>query len=100
MSIRRSAPRPLALAVEALAERVAPATPLARIQRAWPAAVGPYVAANATPLRERGGVLTVYCPESGWANDVALGALQYVAAINRELGEDAVREIKVTGRPV
>jgi predicted nucleic acid-binding Zn ribbon protein len=97
---RRAAPRPLALAMDALAQRVEPATPLARIQRAWPAAVGPHVAPHATPLRERGGVLTVYCAESGWANDVALSALQYVAAINRELGDETVREIKVTGRPV
>jgi predicted nucleic acid-binding Zn ribbon protein len=98
--VRRRAPRPLALAVDALAEQLAPATPLARIQQAWPAAVGPYVAEHATPLRERGGVLTVYCAEAGWANDVALSALQYVAAVNRELGDDAVREIRVTGRPV
>lgn len=97
--MRRRAPRPLSLALESLAASVAPATPLARIQAAWPEAVGDYVAANAEPLRERGGVLTVYCRESVWAQEVALMAPEYVAAINRVLGDDAVREIRTTARP-
>jgi predicted nucleic acid-binding Zn ribbon protein len=97
--MRRRAPRPVALAVGSLAEQVAPATPLARIQRAWPGAVGEFVAEHATPLRERGGVLTVYCPESVWAQEVALMAAEYVAALNRELGDELVREIRTTATP-
>ncbi|UGS33639.1 DUF721 domain-containing protein [Capillimicrobium parvum] len=97
--MRRHAPRPAALAVESLASAVAPATPLARIQRAWPAAVGEFVAGHASPLRERGGTLTVYCAESVWAQEVALMAVEYVAAINRELGEALVREIRTTATP-
>jgi predicted nucleic acid-binding Zn ribbon protein len=89
----------VSFAVESLASAVAPATPLARIQGAWPAAVGELVAANATPLRERAGVLTVYCPQSVWAQEVALMAADYVAAINRELGDEAVREIRTTATP-
>ena len=50
---------------------------------AWPA-VGEFVAAHATPLRERAGTLTVYCAESVWAQEVALMAVEYVAAVNRE----------------
>jgi predicted nucleic acid-binding Zn ribbon protein len=97
--VRRRAPRALSTAVESLSRSIEPATPLARIQRAWPAAVGVYVAANAQPLRERGGVLSVYCPESVWAQEVALMAPEYVAALNRVLGEDAVRSIRTTSTP-
>jgi predicted nucleic acid-binding Zn ribbon protein len=97
--MRRRAPRPVAIAVESLASTVAPATPLARIQRAWPAAVGEFVAGHARPLRERAGVLTVYCPESVWAQEVALMAPEYVTAINRELGQESVREIRTTATP-
>jgi len=97
--MRRRAPRPVTVAVESLAASVAPATPLARIQRAWPSAVGELVAEHATPLRERAGTLTVYCPESVWAQEVALMAPEYVAAINHELGEAVVREIRTTATP-
>jgi predicted nucleic acid-binding Zn ribbon protein len=78
---------------------VRPATPLARIQQAWPAAVGAHVAAHAEPVRERAGVLTVYCPQAVWAQEVALMAGDYVAALNRELGEAAVERIRTTARP-
>jgi predicted nucleic acid-binding Zn ribbon protein len=87
------------VAVESLARSVAPATPLARIQAAWPVAVGDYVAEHAQPLRERGGVLTVYCRESVWAHEVALMAPEYVAAINRQIGDELVREIRTTATP-
>ena len=97
--MRRRSPRPVTVAVESLAASIAPATPLARIQQAWPAAVGELVAAHATPLRERAGALTVYCPESVWAQEVALMAPEYVSAINRELGEAVVREIRTTATP-
>ncbi len=97
--MRRRAPRPVSLAVEALRREVEPATMLARIQRAWPAAVGEYVAEHAEPLRERAGTVTVYCRESVWAQEVALMAPEYVAAINRELGEDLVQRIRTTSTP-
>jgi predicted nucleic acid-binding Zn ribbon protein len=97
--MRRSAPRPLSVAVEALAATVAPVTPLARIQAVWPQAVGAVVAENATPLRERGGVLTVYCRQAVWAQELALMAPEVVAGLNRALGDDLVREIRTTATP-
>jgi predicted nucleic acid-binding Zn ribbon protein len=61
--------------------------------------VGEFVAGHAQPLRERAGVLTVYCPESVWAQEVALMAPEYVTAINRERGQESVREIRTTATP-
>lgn len=99
MSPRRAAPRPIAIAIGSLERSVAPTTPLARIQSAWPAAVGAVVAANAAPLRERGGTLTVFCPQAVWAQEVSLMAAEVVANLNRELGEELVRMIRTTATP-
>jgi predicted nucleic acid-binding Zn ribbon protein len=99
MTMRRSAPRPIAIAMDSLQRAVAPSTPLARIQQAWPAAVGAVVAANATPHRERNGTLTVYCPQAVWAQEVSLMAAEVVANLNRELGDELVREIRTTATP-
>jgi predicted nucleic acid-binding Zn ribbon protein len=99
MTLRRSAPRPISLAVQSLERAVAPSTPLARIQQAWPAAVGAVVAANASPLRERNGTVTVYCPQAVWAQEVTLMAAEVTANLNRELGDDLVREIRTTATP-
>jgi len=94
--VRRSAPRPLSIAVEALARTVAPVTPLARVQAAWAEAVGEAVAENATPLRLRDGVLTVACRQAVWAQELALMAPELAGALNRALGEELVTEIRTT----
>jgi predicted nucleic acid-binding Zn ribbon protein len=99
VTLRRSAPRPLSIALESLQRTVAPSTPLARIQHAWPAAVGAVVAANASPLRERNGTVTVYCPQAVWAQEVTLMAAEVAANLNRELGDDLVRQIRTTSTP-
>ena len=97
--MRRRSPRPLSHALESLTATVAPATPLARIQAVWAQAVGDAVAENASPLRERGGVLTIFCRQAVWAQELALMAPQIVAGLNRALGEDLVREIRTTATP-
>jgi hypothetical protein len=54
---RRRAPRPAAGAFQAALRQVAPQTPLAAIQAAWPRAVGARMAAVAAPVSERDGTL-------------------------------------------
>jgi predicted nucleic acid-binding Zn ribbon protein len=92
--VRRRAPRPIAGAVDALAGQLAPATPLARVQGAWERAAGPAIAAAARPTGEREGVLTVTCEASVWAQELDLMADQLIAALNRELGEQAIRQLR------
>jgi len=48
----RRAPRPLASAITDLADRLAPKTPLADVQRVWPAAVGAVIAREAPGIAE------------------------------------------------
>jgi len=95
----RRGPRPLSEALDRLATAVAPMTPLARIQTAWAEAVGPVIAENAQPLRERAGVLTVYCRQSVWAQEIALMGVELTARLNAILGDELVREIRTTATP-
>ena len=97
--MRRLTPRPAGFAVERLAEELEPATPLARIQRTWETVVGAGLAAHATPLRERDGRLTVYCPDAVWMQEVTLMAPGLVDDLNAALGAPLVRELRCVATP-
>ena len=92
--MRRREPRPAGLAVAALAERLAPQTVLAAVQRAWPDAVGDGVAAQAEPTAERDGVVTVTCASAVWAQELDLMAPEVVARLNAALGAESVRALR------
>ena len=97
--MRRLAPRPLGVAVERLAGELQPSTPLARVQAAWEGVVGAGLAAHATPLRERDGRLTVYCPDAVWMQEVTLMGPGLVADLNAALGAEIVRELRCVATP-
>jgi predicted nucleic acid-binding Zn ribbon protein len=83
--VRRRAPRPLSAALEQLGHEAAPQTVLARIQAAWPAVVGSVIAAEAQPVSERGGTLTVACRSATWASELELLAPELLEKLNRAL---------------
>jgi predicted nucleic acid-binding Zn ribbon protein len=82
----RRGPRSIGGAVGLLADRLAPATVLAEVQRVWPDAVGPTIAREAEPTAEREGVLTVSCAAAVWAQELDLMGPEIVARINTALG--------------
>ena len=92
--MRRRSPVPVSGAVERLAASLEPLTPLAAIQRAWPDAVGPAVAAECEPVSERGGLVTVACRSAVWANELTLLAPELVGRLNAALGEPRVTELR------
>lgn len=96
----RRAPRSLATAVQALAGDLAPRTPLAAIQRAWPDAVGELIAAETHPAAERGGVLTVTCSSSVWAHELGLMAPVLIERLNDALTGHAVTSMHCRAAPV
>jgi predicted nucleic acid-binding Zn ribbon protein len=100
--MRRTAPRPLARALDDLVSSLAPATPLAAVQRAWPAAVGEAIAREAQPVSERAGVLTIACRSSVWAQELELMAPSLLERLNQALAGDAVSSLRVvaTGRGI
>jgi predicted nucleic acid-binding Zn ribbon protein len=97
--MRRRDPRPAGTAVAALAERLAPATLLAEVQRAWPEAVGPVIADQAQPTGERDGVLVLSCSSAVWAQELDLMAPDLVARLNAALGGERIRALRCGAVP-
>jgi predicted nucleic acid-binding Zn ribbon protein len=93
--MRRRGPRPAAAALRALTDELAPATLLAEVQRAWPAAAGAAFARAAEPVAERDGTVTVACESSVWAQELDLLAEPVLQRLNEALGRPAVRRLKV-----
>jgi predicted nucleic acid-binding Zn ribbon protein len=99
--MRRRAPRPLGIAIEALTTRLAPATLLGDVQRVWEQAAGPAIAGEAEPVSERGGTVTLQCSSAVWMAEIDLMGPALVAQLNSALGGDrvsAVRCVATTGR--
>lgn len=92
--MRRRAPRPIGVAVGAVAEALAPATLLAEVQRRWEEVAGEAVAREGTPTAERGGVVTISCRSSVWAQEIDLLSPGLVEALNQALGRPAVRGLR------
>src|SRR5215210_575767 len=84
--MRRLAPRPLSNALEGVVREAAPATLLARVQGAWAEVAGPGVAAAATPVSERDGVVTVACESGVWAQELELLAPDLLTDLETRLG--------------
>jgi predicted nucleic acid-binding Zn ribbon protein len=68
----RRTPRPVGGALRAAIVPLAPATPLAAVQSVWEEAVGEAIAAKASPVAERDGVVTVACSSATWAHELDL----------------------------
>lgn len=92
--MRRRAPRPAGIAVDALARRLAPATLLADVQRVWDAAAGPGIASEAQPLSERDGTVTVLCSSAVWMQEIDLMGPVLVDALNDALGSERVKAVR------
>jgi predicted nucleic acid-binding Zn ribbon protein len=88
----RRSPRSMELAFEALRDDLAPRTLLADVQRCWSDVVGPMIAAEARPVSQRGGVVTVSCTGAVWAQELDLMAPSILERLNPHLdGGEVVR---------
>jgi predicted nucleic acid-binding Zn ribbon protein len=84
--MRRSGPRPLSAALEQLGHKTTPPTLLARVQATWTTVVGTAIAAEAQPISERGGIVTVVCRSAAWASELELLGPDLVGRLNEALG--------------
>jgi predicted nucleic acid-binding Zn ribbon protein len=102
VTVRRRAPRPAAASLQALTDALAPATLLAEVQRAWPAAAGEAFARAGEPVAERDGTVTVACASAVWAQELDLLSEAVVQRLNAALGRTAVRRLRTqaTGSPL
>jgi predicted nucleic acid-binding Zn ribbon protein len=98
--MRRSAPRPLSLALDGVVATAAPQTALARVQGAWRSAVGDAIAAEAQPASMRAATVTIACRSAVWAQELDLMAPQLVAALNEALGEPLVGAFRCVATPL
>jgi predicted nucleic acid-binding Zn ribbon protein len=96
--VRRRALTPVSGALDALTGRLAPATLLAEVQRAWPQAVGPAFAPHSQPWAEREGEVVVACPEAVRAQELDLMSELVVERLNQALGRPAIRRLRVQAR--
>src|SRR5919106_6982548 len=88
MTSRRT-PRPVAAAVSAAVRDSQPETLLASVQTVWGEAVGEAIAAEATPVAEREGVVTIACRSATWAHELDLLGDQILAQLRSELPSEA-----------
>ena len=96
--MRRRALTPVSGALDALTDRLAPATVHAEVQRAWPEAAGATFAPHSEPWSERDGEVVVACPEAVWAQELDLMSELIVERLNGALGRTAVRRLRVQAR--
>jgi predicted nucleic acid-binding Zn ribbon protein len=83
--VRRLAPRPIGLALDAVVGESRPAGLLAAVQSAWPVVAGAVLSASATPLSEQAGVVTVACESGAWAQELELLAPDLAGRLNERL---------------
>ena len=77
-----------------LADELAPQTLLADVQRAWPDVVGPSISAQAQPTAERGGVVTITCAASVWAQELDLMSVAILDRLNAALGSGVITRLR------
>lgn len=99
MSPRRRSPRPVSLALEQARGEWQPETLLAEVQRVWAGVVGEAIAAEAAPTRERGGVLTVSCSASVWAQELELMGPSILARLNGQLRGALLERLRCVALP-
>ena len=68
----------------------------ALVGSAWVAVVGPSVRGHTTGAYMREGTLIVYVDSPIWATELAAMSERYRGAINEEIGQELVREIRFT----
>jgi predicted nucleic acid-binding Zn ribbon protein len=81
----RRAPRSLAQALSATIGEVEPETLLASVQTVWAETVGDRIAAEASPVSEREGVVTVACASATWAQELDLLSHQILTQLRSAL---------------
>ena len=86
--MRPGGPRRLGAALDAVRADAAPKTLLAAVQGAWRQVVGDGVAAQAEPVGERDGVVTVACRSATWAQELDLMGQELTERLRAELPAD------------
>jgi predicted nucleic acid-binding Zn ribbon protein len=93
--VKRAKPHALGETIRELRREAQPATLLAAAQASWRPAVGEQIAAQAQPVRERDGMITVECSAATWAQELDLLHDELLARLNSELGEARIKRLRM-----
>ena len=93
--MKRAKPHALGETIRELRREAQPATLLAAAQASWRPAVGEQIAAQAQPVRERDGMITVECSAATWAQELDLLHDELLARLNAELGEARIKRLRM-----
>ena len=99
--MRRPGPRHLSGVIAEFRAEAAPDTVLARVQAAWPQVAGAVVAAEAAPVAERTGTLTLTCRSAAWAHELSLVGPDLLRRLNAALepsGSGPLKDLRVGTR--
>ncbi len=99
MTSYRRSPRSLSSALDEIRDELEPDSLLAQVQRAWQGAVGMAIAGEAQPTGERGGVVTVSCSASVWAQELDLMAPAILDRLNSALRSGRVSRLRCVALP-
>jgi predicted nucleic acid-binding Zn ribbon protein len=94
--VRRRRPRSLGDALREVREQTAPETLLAAVQSCWREAVGEQVAAEAEPVSERDGQVTIACRSATWAQELDLLSNELLERLNEALSGPRVTALRFT----
>lgn len=92
--MRRRGPRPIGEALRQIGHEATPPTLLARIQAVWSDVVGVAIAAEAQPVAERAGTVTVACRSATWASELELLAPDLLEKLNGALTDPGGGQLK------
>jgi predicted nucleic acid-binding Zn ribbon protein len=99
MTAHRRSPRHLGLALDRIRDDLEPDSLLAEVQRVWREVVGPAIALEAEPTDERGGLVTVSCSASVWAQELDLMSPAILERLNRALRTGRVSRLRCVTLP-
>jgi len=68
---------------------------IVRVAERWEAAVGPEIARHCRPVAIRGATLEAAVDTSVWCHELSLQRRSILAALRRELGDDAPSELRL-----
>ena len=91
---RSGQPRSVGAALRAVTAAVQPQTLLAAVQLAWAPAVGETIAANARPVAEREGTITIACAAATWAQELDLLRDELLASVRERLDHEGRLEFR------
>jgi predicted nucleic acid-binding Zn ribbon protein len=94
---RRREPRPLGSLVAGVMDDLglAEASAIVRIAACWEAAVGAEVARHCRPSAMKGATLEAKVDSSVWCNELQFQRPQILAALRRELGDAAPKDLRL-----